>query len=304
MCQLEVLRNFNGGQIAALIKAIGGQEAVGRLLRNEVEVTLTEIVRRYFDKNGRGIPDKLQAKSCAPDSSFKLERPDILANGFLQTAFERGENYLGDYLGRDKTPFEDYRKAIVELWEKLQDDEHLANLAKGTCLPLLLPQMSIDDLGTVTERLVETAGESYKECFPDRTWSNYRKGALTGNVSTVSGTRHERIIAQMADGPVSALYFPNPMQGFSVHAQREFEQILPESVSLTGTIEPAVAMTMYPKVLAHSYYTTGLECSAVQYKSSVQSLRWLALVDRLWFDCKVDLDNTSDWYSGGLLFVG
>lgn len=304
MSKLDVLKDITGGQMAALVHKLGGLEIVQQILQGKVVITTAEVIRKFFDKNGRGIPDKLKMSVCQPNTNFRLIQPEVLSNGCMATAFERAENYLGDYLGRDKIPFSDFRQQIIALHDQLQADESIANLLKGVWLPLLIPRMAVDDLGAAIETLAEAAGESYREKFPERTWINHRKGKLAGKVSIQSGSRHDRLISRMADGQVPAIYFPNPMQGFSINAQREFEQKLPETIALTGAIEPAVAIAMYPEVLAHSYNTPGYDCSALQYESTGRSLYFKAFDDELRFGYGGSLVFANDDYSGGLLFLG
>lgn len=305
MSKLDVLKEMTGGQMAALIHKVGGLEIVQQILQGKVAITVADVIRKFFDKNGRSIPENLEASVCNPNSEYKLAQPEVLVNGCMAASFERVEKFLGDYLGRGMISYPDYQTQVNALVEKLKADEATANLLKGVWLPIVIPQTTFEDYGECLETVFLPGVEnSYKDQYPKRTFTNYRKGELVGNVSIVEGSRHDRLVSQIAEAPVVGIYFPNPMQGFSVNAQREFAQTLPESFLLSGGFDTATAMIMYPSVLAESNKTPGYDCAAMQYKAAGQSLGFGASGAWLGFGGEDGLGGACGGFSGGLLFVG
>ncbi len=304
MSKLDVLKEMTGGQMAALIHKVGGLEVVHQILQGKVAITIADVIRKFFDKNGRGIPENLEASVCNPNSEYKLTQPEVLTNGYMAAAYERVEKFLSDPLGRGMLSYGSYQELVHMLIERLKADETTANLLKGVYLPIVIPQLVVEDYGDTLETVFISGVEnSYKDQYPKRTFTNYRKGELAGNVSIVEGSRHDQLVTKMAEAPVVGIYFPNPMQGFSVNAQREFVQTLPEGFLLSSGFDTATAMLMYPGVLAESNKTPGYDCAAMQFKSPEQSLYFEATGGKLEFG-RDDLGLARVSSSGGLLFVG
>jgi hypothetical protein len=107
----------------------------------------------------------------------------------------------------------------------------------------------------------------------------------------------------MKQGPVKGIHFPNPLQGFSIKASREQMLTLPKGFILSG-LDTAIAMIMYPDVLARGYLTPGLDLAALSWQSADYSLFFRADVSRLDFDNSDGLAVDYGNYSGGLLFLG
>ncbi len=306
MSDIKSVKDINGHHIEAFVNKLGGIENFVLGLRHDCDLILQPRFPKYFDKNGHGIPENLTATVCDSNKDYTLTQPDVLSNVFLAGCFVRAKNYLGDYLGRGMISYGSYQELVNIQVAKLKADESVANLLKGVWLPIIIPPMVIDDIGRSVETIVEAAGASYKDQYQNRKWENELKGKLAGNVTIIEGTRHDRLISQIAENSVVGIYFPNALQGFSVNAQREFVQRLPEGFSLTGAIEPSVALAMYPTVLAHGNKTPVYDCSALQYKPTYaeQSFYFGANDGRLEFDHKVGLIFENGTHSGGLLFVG
>lgn len=206
--------------------------------------------------------------------------------------------------GLSASQFEDL---AMDMLKKIRDDKHLALAAAGVCLPIPFGVRKIGDYGTDMEALLVSVGNAYENEFPQRRFTNRRKGTLTGQVTVLPNTRHDRLIVRLSE-PGVGLYFPNLMQGFSVEAQRQKVGDLPESMLLCGAIDTALAMTIYPDVLARDLNTPGLDCSAVRWQSVdrqlERSLCFKAYGDELQFGREAEFSRTNGFYSGGLLFLG
>ena len=298
------------GQVEAAINKLGGRKVWDAWLRGEKTITVKDAIRLLFNNHGRRIPEGLQTNVCDADRNFRLDQPKLdeevnFANRILR---------LHDCLGINTEVTAEQLKAETErLLIIIRKNFQIANVANGVYLPVVLPKLVTDDLGAELELYLAGVANSYAKTFGDRKFYNHRKGILANEVSIVDGSRHDQLVSRMKEGPVIGLHFPNPLQGFSIHASREQMSTLPpvrrsqngeggEGFILSGMDIP-IAMAMYPDILARDYNTPGLDMAALQWQSAVYSLNFRAFGGRLGFGTG-DLAHASGDYSGGLLFLG
>ena len=263
------------------------------------QVVILRSIPLLFDKNGRRIPPSgLVAAVCDPNRELRLVQPEINYVQRLSCLSQFGLKW-------DSFPtVAEFEAKSRQLIEQIKADKQLANLLKGVHLPICLPHLVVADYGQVLEEVfIPSVGRAYTLQF-SKPFKNFRQGELQSQVTIVDGSRHERLLARMAEGPVAGLYFPNPLPGYSVHAQREQMSTLPESLLLSGGLDTATAWVMYPDVMARDFQTPGYDCSAVQWQSSECSLGFRASDDRACFGYRASLSYARDYYSGGLLFLG
>jgi len=310
LSQVEEYGELTHNQWVAVANKLGkaaelpGVEAVKGLLSGELDICVVAVIRSLFTKLGFRIPQDLEAKARDPNKSFYLEqlkpktRIDYanLIMG-LQGAFV---DLLPLNIG---VACDEFKEEIERLVALLQEDPRVQNILNSVCLPIIMPKLEYDDLGEALEFYVEAAGQAYRKAFPERVFTNYRKGALANHVSVVEGSRHEQLIERMRQGPVIGLHFPNPLQGFSIHAAREQMDTLPQGFVLSGMDTP-IAMAMYPKTLARDYNTPALDLAALQWQSAADSLCFKAGDAELSFGSTGSLAAAGDNDSGGLLFLG
>lgn len=286
--------NLTLGQIEALCNILGGEEEVERLLKGEITVEIKEAVKKLFDKNGRLIPPaNLQSKVCDPDKNFYLNQPKMETVSDFQERLEILEESLGIKVG---ITAEQFKEQIENLLEKIKADPKNANVLNGVYLPVILPKFQFDDLGEEIERLLIGVEKSYQKNFPNRVFKNYRKGDLKNKVKAVCG--HENFVEDLKKDFVIGIYFPSPMQGFSINASREY---VLESFSLSG-IDAIIGMIMYPDVLARDYNIPGLDLSGLEWQSAGCSLFFRADGADLDFGNADNLSNAHDFYSSGFFF--
>jgi hypothetical protein len=259
-----------------------------------------DAIRLFFDKHGRRIPKGLQANVCDANRDFRLTQPKMdeevdFANRILRL---HGCLSIDTEVTAEQLMAETKRMQAV-----IRENSQIANIANGVCLPVVLPKLVTDDLGAELELYLAGVNNSYTKTFNDRSFNNYRKGDLGNKVSIVDGSRHDQLIEWMKEGPVFGLHFPNPLQGFSINANREQMSTLPEGFILSGMDTP-IAMAMYPDILARDWNTPGLDMAALQWQSAGYSLYFRAYDDRLGFDGTAFLATAYALYSGGLLFLG
>lgn len=252
-----------------------------------------------FDKNGRRIPRDLKSSVCDPDTSFQLVQPEINYDERLARLirfFPEGIKFVS------AGEFQDRSEALLE---QLRQDELLSNLLNGAYFPICLPHFKMADYGkNLEEVFLKACRDSYVDYFiaPSRKFYNHREGELKDKVYIIEGSRHDHLIARMADEPVVGIQF-FPLQGFSINADRKQMTSLPESLILSGAMDIATAIIAFPDVLARDWETPGYDCAANSWRSAGRSLCFRALDDRLGFAGAAHLGYAGDVYSGGLLFL-
>ena len=291
--------DWTRGQVEALINIIGEENAKG-LLAGDVSAEFKEVVKKFFDKHGRRIPEGLQANVCDANRKFRLDQPKLDEEVDFANRIMRLHSCLSIDTGITAEQLKTETERLLAL---IRENSQIANIANGVWLPVISPKLVTDDLGAELELYLTGVNNSYIKTFSDRKFYNHRKGTLANKVNIVDGSRHDQLIEKMKQGPVMGIHFPNPLQGFSINANQEQMLTLPEGFILSGMDIPIVMM-MYPDILARDYNTPGLDMAALSWQSVGYSFFFKTYDDRLDFDYTDNLTYTDDDYSGGLLFLG
>lgn len=291
--------DWTRGQVEALINIIG-EENAKKLLAGDIKVSFEEVVKTLFDKHGRRIPQNLKANICDPDRNFRLDQPKLETEIDYANRITR----LHGCLSVDTEVTAEQLKTETErLLALIRDNSQIANIANGVYLPMILPKLTTDDLGTILKQYLEAVAKSYDKTFSDRKFHNHRQGTLANNVKIVKESRYDQLIKKMKQGPVIGIHFPNPLQGYSINASQEQMATLPKGFFLSG-LDTVIAMAMWIDVLARDYNTPGLDLAAFSWQSTVSSLGFWASDDKLSFDYADVMAYANDYYSGGLFFCG
>lgn len=246
-----------------------------------------------FDNRGRRIPRNLQSAVCDSNTNFYLLQPEIDYTDRL--------GRFKEYCQNADISSDEFQEKIEQIYEYVGQDERILNLKNAVCLPIILSKQDIADYGQILEKLLESVGRAYENQFPNRKFYNHRKGTLKNQVSIVHDS-HNRLVERMKQEQVVAIYFPNPLQGFSVNAQREQMKELPENILLAGGFDTATAMIMYPDILA-CWKAPGLDLAALSWGFPACALSFRADDDKLFFCYNDNLAIASVGYSGGLLLL-
>ncbi len=253
-----------------------------------------------FDEYGRRIPEGLQAKVCDANRNFRLNQPELERDAHYASRITR----LHECLDLDTGITVQQLKAETERsLDRIRDDPRIAKITNGVWLPVIMPKLITDDLGTALEQYLEGVGESYAKTFSDRKFHNHCKGSLANEVSIVEGSRHDQLVERMRQGPVMGIYFPSSLQGHSIDAQKEQMSSLPKGFILSS-MDTLSAMVMYLDILARDRNTPSLDMAALFWRSTDYSLGFRAGDDRLDFGSTDVLAYALGRYSGGLLFLG
>jgi len=288
------------GQVEAAINKLGGRGVWDAWLRGEKTVTVEDAIRLLFDKHGRRIPENLRASVCDANTNFRLNQPGLDYDAQYANRIMRLHGCLAVDTG---STAEQLRIETERLLALIRGNAQIANIVNGVWLPVVMPPFVGDDLGTVLEQYLEGVDKSYVKTFSDRRFNNYRKGTLAGKVSVVDGSRHDQLTDRMKQGSVMGIHFPNPLQGYSISADREQMKTLPRGFILSG-VDALIAMMMYPEILARDGDTPGLGLAAFSWQSVDYSLLFTASGENLGFVHMDNLVYARGNCSGGLLFLG
>lgn len=252
-----------------------------------------------FDVDGRCIPVKVFDRVTFPDRSHHVEQPVFDNTSRLQ----RVTSFLnsGDIL-----PSARFDSDISMLLQNIATDARLKNVLRGPHFPVGLPRIPAGlDYGEVLEvAFFPLLEASYREAFPDRHFQNQCKGRLKGKIKHVPDARHDKLTAAMHVGPVSAIFFPLALWGYSVRAAQQQIEALPDAFLLSGAFDVTMAFAMYPRELARDKLVPGIGMAGVHWRSQRASVYLKGSGQALHFCYMGPLGHASTRYSNGLLYVG
>lgn len=210
---LEKYPDWTSGQLDALLNMLGEETGRG-LIAGELTVDLAgstvvikEAIKTFFDKHGRRIPPKgLVSAICDANRNFRLIQPEFVDWARRLVSLEQAGLSVA-------MSASDFASHVHGLMAKVAQGEQNKNLLNGIHLPILIPQTEVKDLGKTTEAFVGAVEKSYRQKFPRRSFTNYRKRELAEQVTLVEGSRYEQLLERLAKEAVVALYLPNPLQG-------------------------------------------------------------------------------------------
>lgn len=261
-----------------------------------------------FDETGRRIPKDLYAEVSDANCNFGLDQLKLNEEVDFANRIMR----LHGCLSIDtKVTAEQLKVKTERLLAIIRDNSQIANITNGVYLPIVLPKLVTDDLGAELELYLAGVDNSCAKTLSKRSFRNYLRSRLSGKVSIVNESRHNRLISQMKQGPVIGLHFPNPLQSYSINACREQTSTLPEGFILSGMDTP-IAMTMYPDVLARDQNAPNLNLTALHldtapslsFENFDKSLSFKIIDTTLYFTSSTHPFYACDQDSGSLLFLG
>ena len=240
-------------------------ELTVRVIGKEVVIEPTPVL--VYDKNGRRIPPKgMKANVCDANYGYyttRVDREDYA--GRLKLA--------GDAFNDKSLKFvsaEEFERRICALGQKIEADETIKNVLKGAWYPFVIPRwlgVTEKNYGDKLDKvLVPTVARAYKKAFPERPFNNNLKGQLSGEVTIWTGSRHERVLEVASKEPVVGIYFPTALQGYSINADREQMETLPEMFLLAGALDAMAAMSMYAKELLRDKKTPCYDMAALVWR--------------------------------------
>lgn len=272
------------GRLAALNRKLvaaanGDSNAIPRILSGELEITLSELL---FDRYGRRTGRHwLESPTRGLKGAANRADPPILADKpgkreILRRAFETWQKLYG----RDESmPFDGWLDALHAVESGIRQDRRVKNILKGPWLPLLIPRTDVrndvPNYGEVLERFLIPLGRVHEETFPDRIRKNLLEDPRWDWKTWVQldpVSRQNSLWAQAVNRPITALWFPAALRGYSVSAAREQMSALPERFVLAGAIEAVMALTGFMRELDGTYNWLHYDCAAVKHNADAFSI--------------------------------
>ncbi|MDA2922404.1 hypothetical protein MYX07_04025 [Patescibacteria group bacterium AH-259-L07] len=314
MDPLKDAAQFTGSQIATVIHKIrkaGGSEAIREILADRKKIIVEDIPPKFFDKNGRLIPSPNLTSAFSvpdPDRAFYLKQPEINYKDRL----ERLQKYFPEEtIFPSADGFEEKSNLLIEEIQKYGED--IANILKGTYLPICLPGVA------------DTTGNSpinYHEFLHGIFLAAMEK--ILRLSSTVklrdifpATGEYDDHLDRMKKSPTIGIYFPYPLQGYSIDTADESlcelsEHFVFDPFMFTGITETVAAIIAYPEILLAldipSFSLAGLAVSHLDYSPCIKfKLSHGPQEGKANLFSSLDKIRTSKCYadiSPGLLFVG
>ena len=287
--------------------------------KETAKVEFKEVVKNFFDEHGRRISEGLQTFGVSnANRNLWFNRPELNKEVDFTNRILRLHKCLNiDTEINAKQLKEETERLLAIIGENSQ----IANIVNGVYLPVVLPRLVTNDLGAEVELYLKGVNDSYINTFSDRKFCNDHEGVLADKVRIANGSRHDKLIERMKQGPVIGIYFPDSLRGFSIDASNEQMLTLPKGFILSG-MDTFIAMMMYPDILACDN-APGLNLTALRCKdprtcmmmfTGISRLKWQINnysfafraddVDLEFFDETCSLDSAFGRYSNGLLFLG
>lgn len=257
------------------------------------------VVQNLFDVSGRRLP---------PEGLGAPVNPACTRYTLVQPGIDYGEIHarISEHLGSagqvSATEFAERAEGVLDT---LRRNEETAALASGVHVPFVLAADRRDDLGQALEDLYLPAlGRSWKARFPKADFKDELKGGLAGKVGVAPGSRYERLLRALAEGPVVGYYFPMALSGFSVTAALRQMSELPDAFLLAGSHEACAALAGSPDLIVHKGgYPPQLDLSALQAPAAGYGYHFAPYGYNLTFNGRFHNGLASDYCSSGLTVI-
>lgn len=205
---------------------------------------------QLFDNSGRRIPSQGLYNINVASRRHYLDQP---MQGYLPSFwyYHRFATVPFDYLASSCDSAHEFACRSRSLIRQIQQNPVVSGVLNGVCLPICLPRLNIDDYSeSLNDKFVPLVQRVFAREFQGRQlFENRLIQHLPERLTINPESRHHLLIERMENESVVALYCPTALQGYSVKAARSQIADLPKNFLLSGGVDVAVAMAMYPRVL-------------------------------------------------------
>jgi len=248
-----------------------------------------------FDEYGRCIPGPLLAPAHVRSRRYFRCR-EIVADP--AEVYRRIRTHLAPEL---KTSSEAFATAVEGIRQALADDPATRAILAGTALPFLLPRLPAADIGeTLDARFLPAVASAYREAQPDYAFVDHYPAGTAGRLSPLPGSRHDRLLAAVAERELCGIYFPC-LSEYSLPAALERLTSLPERFLLAGGFDTAAALVGTPDaLLREDGYPPLLWLSALQAEKDGIGYHFEAYGYNLTFNRRPHLGQAAEYWWHGL----
>ena len=251
-----------------------------------------------IDSWGRCLPTHTdEAAHHGSRRYFQITRPSITDEALL-TNLKRA---FPD-LGIDDLLCIDHWRALRARIESLPQ---LKNLLSGTVLPFALPKIptGIAPDEWMDHVLLPSLAHSFEALSPGQVFKNHCTEPLSKKLILRKGTRHERLLNALEDGPIVGLYLPC-LSGYSFLASSEQLNAFPDDFVLSGCVDLTGALIANPRALIrHDGYAPLLWLSAYQAHNNESGYHFESYGLDLTFNRRAHLNQVAEyWWHGISIF--
>lgn len=251
-----------------------------------------------FDEHGRCIPTGISAPAHRKTRRyFALVQPEI----DHAAIHARTSRHLGNL---NITP-EEFARRAEAIRNNLQATPQTREILKGVGVPFLLPRATHADYGEALERVyIAAVHDAFAEKFPQYRFTNHHKDSLSGKLGIAAGSRHERLIQALQDGPVVGYYFPC-LTEYSVPAALERMATLPSQFLLAGGFDTSAALVGSPNLLLRTDgYPPLLWMAALKTEKELVGYYYEAYGYNLTFNRRPHFGQAAEYWASGLVVLG
>jgi len=257
------------------------------------------LVQNVFDASGRRLPPEgLGAPVNLASARYSLVQPAI----DYAEIHARISEYMGSEGQVSATEFAERAEGVLDT---LRGSEETAPLASSVRIPFTLAADRRGDFGQALEdSYLPALGRSWNVRFPKADFKNELRGGLAGKVTVANGSRYDRFVRALAEGPLVGYYFPMALSGFSVDAALRQMSELPVSFVLSGGHEACAALTGSPDLFVQrDGYPPQLDLSAFQAPRPGYGYHFAPYGYNLTFNGRFHNGLASDYCSSGLTVI-
>lgn len=260
---------------AAPATTAGLFDADGRCLPGNVRAAVHRTTRRYFKAIQPALDyDAIHARIAARFGAAEL--PDAAA----------------------------FRRRAEAILAHLRDREETRDVLNGVRVPFMLARARHDDIGAALEsRYLPAVGAAFNAAQPGADFVDHHTGTLAGRLTIAAASRHERLVAAMADGAVVGWYFPC-LGEYSLPAALERMATLPDDFLLAGGYDTCAALTGSPDLLWRPDGYAPLLWLAALAGAPGEGLHFEAYGRNLTFNRRRHFDDVAEYWASGLTVLG
>ncbi len=189
----------------------------------------------------------------------------------LSQAYKRLQRFLPEPCS---LTIEEVETQAAALLAEIAVDPTVSNLLNGRHEVILLPKdpQAYGYGNSFGHTYLGIVKNSCADAFDDHEFKFIvsHEGRITGCVTVVRGTRHDRVIATMAQRPVVAIYFPDAIPNVPITGAYEVVKRLSDNFALTGAIDTAMAIAMHPELVKveKTFGKPFLDCGGVTWRDT------------------------------------
>ncbi|MBA3023942.1 MAG: hypothetical protein KKG03_04260 [Gammaproteobacteria bacterium] len=251
-----------------------------------------------FDEHGRCMPANLNAPALAQSRRyFGITTPQIDYAAIHARSTE--------HLGGSGILVDEFARRCENLMHALRADSRTHGISKGVAVPFLLPRAEHADYGeALSQRYIPAVAHAFAQAFPQYSFTDHNKNVMAGQLGIAPGSRHERLLQAMQQGPVVGCYFPC-LSEYSLPAALERVQALPEQFLLAGGYDTSAALVGTPGLLQRTDgYPPLLWLAAVQAEKPLVGYYYEAYGYNLTFNRRPHFGQAAEYWNSGLTVLG